>query len=145
MSQEILLTLALIVWLVPLADFVVLIFFHKRLPRSGDWFGTSILFAALALSLTILFTKLNYYHGQTLQATFTWVNFGNVPGIGAMQIDLGLMIDNIAAIMLVVVCIVSSFVHLYLYRLYEGRYTLWPLFCIPWLIFFFNVRYCSHK
>ena len=83
MSQETLLILALIVWLVPLADFAVLIFFHKRLPRSGDWFGTSILFAALALSLTILFTKLNYYHDQTLQATFTWVNFGNVPGIGA--------------------------------------------------------------
>ena len=113
MSQETLLTLALIVWLVPLVDFAVLIFFHKRLPRSGDWFGTLILFAALALSLAILFTKLNYYHDQTLQATFAWVNFGNVPGIGAMQIDLGFMIDNIAAIMLVVVCIVSSLVHLF--------------------------------
>ena len=113
MSQETLLTLALIVWLVPLADFVVLVFFHKRLPRSGDWFGTSILFAALALSLVILVTKLNLYHDQTLQATFTWVNFGNVPGIGAMQIDLGFMIDNVAAIMLVVVCIVSSLVHLF--------------------------------
>jgi NADH-quinone oxidoreductase subunit L len=113
MSQETLLTLALIVWLVPLVDFAVLIFFHKRLPRSGDWFGTSILFGALILSLTILFTKLNYYHDQTLQATFTWVTFGNVPGSGAMQIDLGFMIDNVAAIMLVVVCIVSSLVHLF--------------------------------
>ena len=113
MSQETLLTLALIVWLVPLVDFAVLIFFHKRMPRSGDWFGTTILFAALILSLTILFTKLNYYHDQTLQTTFTWVNFGNVPGNGAMQIDLGFMIDNIAAIMLVVVSIVSSLVHLF--------------------------------
>lgn len=113
MSQETLLTLALIVWLIPLVDFAVLIFFHKRLPRSGDWFGTSILFAALALSIMILFAKLNLYHNQTFQTTFTWVNFGNVPGIGSMQIDLGLMIDNVAAIMLVVVCIVSSLVHLY--------------------------------
>jgi NADH-quinone oxidoreductase subunit L len=113
MSQETLLTLALIVWLAPLVDFAILIFFHKRLPRSGDWFGTSILFAALAISLTILFTKLTYYHDQTLQATFTWVNFGNVPGLGAMHIDLGFMIDNVAAIMLVVVCIVSSLVHLF--------------------------------
>jgi NADH-quinone oxidoreductase subunit L len=113
MSQETLLTLALIVWLVPLADFAVLIFFHKRLPRSGDWFGTSILFAALALSLMILFTKLNLYHDQTLQTSFTWVNFGGVPSLGAMHIDLGIMIDNVAAIMLVVVCIVSSLVHLF--------------------------------
>ena len=64
MSQETLLILALIVWLIPLADFVVLIFLHKRLPRSGDWLGTSVLFAALALALTILFVKLNYYHDQ---------------------------------------------------------------------------------
>ena len=113
MSQETLLALASIVWLIPLVNFAVLIFFHKRLPRSGDWFGTSILFAALALSIMILFAKLNLYHDQTFQTTFTWVNFGNVPGIGSMQIDLGLMIDNVAAIMLVVVCIVSSLVHLY--------------------------------
>jgi NADH-quinone oxidoreductase subunit L len=113
MSQDTLVTLALIVWLVPLVDFAVLIFFHKRLPRSGDWFGTSILFTALALSLMILFTKLNYYHDQTLQATFTWVNFGNVIGIGTTQIDLGVMIDNVSVIMLVVVSIVSSLVHLF--------------------------------
>jgi NADH-quinone oxidoreductase subunit L len=113
MSQETLLILALAVWLIALLDFAVLIFFSKRLPRSGDWFGTSILFVALVLSIVILFTKLNFYHDQTLQAAFTWVNMGNVPGIGLMQIDLGLMIDNISAIMLVVVCIVSSLVHLF--------------------------------
>ena len=113
MSQETLLTLALIVWLAPLAGFAVLIFFHKHLPRSGDWFGTSVLFAALALSLTILVSKLTYFHDQTLHVTFPWVNFGTVPGIGTLRIDLGFMIDNVAAIMLVVVSIVSSLVHLF--------------------------------
>jgi len=113
MSQETLFTLALVVWLVPLLDFAVLIFFHKRLPRSGDWFGTSILFGALILSFVILFTKLNVYHDQTLQTSVTWVDFGSVPGLGPLQINLGIMIDNIAAIMLVVVCIVSSLVHLF--------------------------------
>ncbi len=113
MSQDTILNLTLIVWLIPLVDFAVLSFFNKRLPRSGDWFGTSILFCALTLSLTILFSKLNLYHDQTLQASFTWVNFGNVPSIGPMQIDLGFMIDNVAAIMLVVVCTISSFVHLF--------------------------------
>jgi len=33
--------------------------------------------------------------------------------MGPMQIDLGFMIDNVAAIMLVVVSIVSSLVHLF--------------------------------
>jgi NADH-quinone oxidoreductase subunit L len=113
MTQETLLILALIVWLIPLLDFAILIFFSKRMPRSGDWFGTSILFGALAASLVILFAKLNYYHDQTLQYVFTWVDLGNVPSVGLMKIELGFMVDNIAAIMLVVVCIVSSLVHLF--------------------------------
>ena len=113
MSQETLLTLALIIWLAPLFEFTILIFFHKRLPRSGDWFGTSILFGILALSFVVLITKLNLYNEQTLQATFTWVNFGDVPGIGSLKIDLGIMVDNVAAVMLVIVNLVSALVHLF--------------------------------
>ena len=63
--------------------------------------------------LTILFVKLGTYHDQTLQAAFTWVDFGSVPGIGEIKIELGMMIDNVAALMLVVVCTVSSLVHLF--------------------------------
>jgi NADH-quinone oxidoreductase subunit L len=113
MSQETLFILAALVWLLPLANFILLIFFSKRLPRSGDWFGTSMLFGVLALSVTVLCVKLDAYHDQTLQTVFTWVNFGNVPGVGELKMELGLMIDNVAAIMLVVVSIVSSLVHLY--------------------------------
>lgn len=113
MSPETLLTIALIIWLLPLLDFVVLIFLHKRLPRSGDWFGVSALFATLILAFIVLFTKLNVYHDETLAATFTWIDFGNVPVIGSMKIELGMMIDNITAIMLVVVTLVSSLVHLF--------------------------------
>jgi NADH-quinone oxidoreductase subunit L len=113
MSQETLLTLAAVVWLLPLLDFVVLIFLNKRLPRSGDWVGNSIIFAVLVISFIILFTKLGMYHDQVLQTAFTWVNFGNVPGIGELKLDIGMMIDNVTAIMLVVVSTVSAFVHLY--------------------------------
>ncbi len=113
MPQETLLILAVIVWLLPLLDFIVLILFNKRLPRSGDWIGNSIVFTALILSFTILFVKLGTYHDQVVQTVFTWVNFGSVPGAGELKLDLGLMIDNVTAIMLVVVSIVSAFVHLY--------------------------------
>jgi NADH-quinone oxidoreductase subunit L len=113
MSQETLLILAAIVWLLPLLDFIVLVFLNKRLPRSGDWVSNSIIFAALVISFIILFTKLGPYHDQVLQTAFTWVNFGNVPGIGELKLNIGMMIDNVAAIMLVVVSIVSAFVHLY--------------------------------
>ena len=113
MSQETLITLSLAVLLLPLFNFAVLIFFNRRLPRQGDWLGTFFLFVGLALSAVVLYTKLTAYHDETIQATFTWVNFGNVPGLGQFQWNLGFTLDNLSAIMMVVVNIISSFVHLY--------------------------------
>ena len=102
---------AIDVLILPLAGFVILIFFGKKLPRQGDWLGTGILFIALALSVGILISKLGME--ESLIYSFRWVDFGNVPVIGHLQIDLGIAIDNLAAIMMVVVCIVSSLVHLF--------------------------------
>jgi NADH-quinone oxidoreductase subunit L len=113
MSQETLLTLATWVLFLPLASFVLLIFFSKRLPRQGDWLGTGILFVMLGMAFAILFQKLGAYHDESLKASFTWVDFGNVPGVGPLKISLGIMIDNMTAIMLVVVTIVSALVHLF--------------------------------
>ncbi len=113
MTENTILTLSVVILLLPLLGFTILIFFSKRLPRQGDWLGTGILFVALAISFAILFAKLSSFHNQVLQATFGWVDFGNVPGFGPMRLDLGIMIDNVAAIMLVVVCIVSALVHLF--------------------------------
>ena len=113
MSQELLLTLSLIVLVAPLLGFTLVIFFGKKLPRQGDWLETSIISIALVLSFIILFQKLTHYHDQTLSLNFTWVDFHNVPGIGPMKIVLGFAIDNLAAIMLVVVTLISTVVHFF--------------------------------
>jgi NADH-quinone oxidoreductase subunit L len=113
MSAETILTLATTILVLPLLGFVLLMFFSNRLPRQGDWLETSIVFAGLGLSIVLLFAKLTEYHDETLQAVFTWVSFGHVPGIGPMKLDLGIMVDNLVAIMLVVVNIVSALVHLF--------------------------------
>jgi len=113
MSQEILLTLSLIVLVAPLLGFTIMIFFGKKLPRQGDWLETSIISITLVLSFIILFQKLTHYHDQTLSLNFTWVDFHNVPGIGPMKIVLGFAIDNLAAIMLVVVTLISTLVHIF--------------------------------
>jgi NADH-quinone oxidoreductase subunit L len=124
MSQETLITLSLAVLLLPLFNFVVLIFFNRRLPRQGDWLGTFFLFVGLALSALILYTKLTAYHDETIQTTFTWIKFGNVPGLGQFQWTLGFTIDNLSAVMMVVVNLISSLVHLYSigYMKGDGRY-----------------------
>src|SRR5258706_11409993 len=102
---------AIDILLLPLVAFVILIFFGKKLYRQGDWIGTGIMFVALALSVFVLVNKLGT--NEALVYTMQWVDFGNVPLVGPLQINLGIMVDNLSAIMLVVVCLVSSLVHLF--------------------------------
>ncbi len=112
MVPEVLIRLAIIILILPLLSFLISIFFGKRLPRQSDWLGTSILFVCLALSLFVMYYKLIYFESP-INFTFKWLDFGNVPLLGSLQIHLGIVIDNLSAIMMVVVCIVSSFVHLF--------------------------------
>ncbi len=113
MSHETILQLSVIAYILPLLGFTILIFLNKRLPRQGDLIETGLVFIGLALSAVVLAVKLGSYHDETIQANLTWVNFGNVPGFGPMTLSLGIMIDNLSAIMLLVVYIVSAFVHLF--------------------------------
>src|SRR5512135_3684206 len=111
MAHETLITLALTVLLLPLGGFVLLIFFGKRLPRGGDWLETGSITAALLLSVVILVQKLGVYPHESITMRFPWIDFHSVPGIGPLQIVLGVQIDNLAAIMLVVVTLISTLVH----------------------------------
>ncbi len=113
MTQELLLQLSTAILLLPLLSFLLLIFFGKRLPRQGDTIATSILGVTLLTSLVILIAKLSLFHDELLNYTFTWVDFKNVAGIGPLKLDLGIMIDNVTAIMLVVVTLISFVVHLF--------------------------------
>jgi len=112
LSQVLLIQLSLAVLLLPLGSFLVIIFFGKRLSRQGDWLGTSIMFICLVLSLLIAIVKISYFP-KDLQFTFQWLNFGNVPLVGNVTVSLGIILDNLSVIMMLVVCIVSTFVHLF--------------------------------
>lgn len=113
MTQDLLLSLTITILLIPLASFTLLIFFGKRLPRGGDAIATALLFVVLAMSVTVMITKLISFPNEVIQLSFKWVSFGNVPFIGPFDISLGFVLDNLSAIMLVVVAIVSSLVHLF--------------------------------
>jgi NADH-quinone oxidoreductase subunit L len=111
MTQETLLTLSLVVLLLPLCGFTLMIFFGRKLPRQGDWLETGILSAVLILALIVMVRKLTAFAGETLTLNFTWVDFQNVPGIGPLKFDLGFSIDNLSAIMMAVVALISCLVH----------------------------------
>lgn len=113
MSHETLIYLSLIILLLPLFGFVSTAFFGKRVPKEAAWWETGILFSALVLSFAVLFVKLTAYPDDVIEYSFPWVDFGNVPAIGSLQIQIGVILDNLSAIMMAVVAIVSSLVHLF--------------------------------
>ena len=113
MSQELLINLSIAILLLPLIGFVLMMFFGKKLPRQGDWLETLLITTGLLLSLIVLYQKLMYHHDATLSLNFTWVDFHDVPGIGPLKIVLGFGVDNLAAIMLVVVTLISTLVHFF--------------------------------
>ena len=80
MSDQLLVQLALAIFALPLLSYLALIFIGKRLPRGGDWLGTSLVFLGLAFALTIACTKLGT--PGTIDASFHWIDLGTVPMLG---------------------------------------------------------------
>lgn len=110
-----LIQLSIAVLLLPLLSFVILIFFNRRLPRRGDFIGVGILGTTFALSAYIFWTVIVEHYDPAFRVAwdFTWLDFGNVPGVGPLQVKMGIVIDNLTAIMLAMVTLISFLVHLY--------------------------------
>ncbi|MBM4157581.1 MAG: NADH-quinone oxidoreductase subunit L [Ignavibacteria bacterium] len=110
--MELIFKLSILILLLPLLSFVILIFFGKRIPRKGDWLANFLLFLNLALSFVVLALFLG--EKKPLSFEFNWFT------IGSFNISAGILIDSVSAIMLVVVNIVSSFVHLFSVKYMEN-------------------------
>jgi NADH-quinone oxidoreductase subunit L len=110
-----LIQLSIVVLLLPLLSFVILIFFNRRLPRRGDFIGVGILGTAFGISAYIFWSVIvqTYDPAFRIAWDFTWIDLGNVPGVGPLQIKMGVVIDNLTAIMLAMVTLISLLVHLY--------------------------------
>ena len=103
-----LLAAAIIIWLLPLAAFTIQIFIGKRLPRQGDWVVVGSMFVNLGLALWIFYTVLTAYDPNfRVEYHFDWIQ------LGSQNFPLGFALDNVTAVMLVVVTLVSSLVFLY--------------------------------
>ena len=113
MTQETLIHLSIAIVVLPLFGFVTTVFVGKRMRRQGDWWETGILFAALLLSLVVMIVKLTAFPLDSIEFSFPWADFGDVPLIGPLQIHLGILLDNLSAVMMAVVCLVSALVHLF--------------------------------
>ncbi|MBI5360518.1 MAG: NADH-quinone oxidoreductase subunit L [Planctomycetes bacterium] len=99
----------LLILLCPLAAFVVQIFIGRFLPRKGDWvslaaIGISLLISVACFAQVLIKKDPHFTAGFP---SYQWLT------AGMFTIKMGILFDNITAIMLVVVTLVSFLVHLY--------------------------------
>ena len=125
MTADTLLTLTLIILFLPLFSFALLLAFGTRLPRKGDAIATGLMFLNLGLALAVLFgvyalpeTPAIHGFAQTpIQMNFKWIDFKTTIEVFGntipLQIELGVLIDRLVAIMLVVVTLITALVHLF--------------------------------
>ncbi len=93
----------------PLASFFVNIAIGKRLPRKGDWVSMATIFTTLAMSIAIFAEVFGAYDPDfKYHVVVPWLSVGD-----RFVLNAGILIDNITAVMLVVVTLISSLVHLF--------------------------------
>ena len=124
--------LALVILILPLAGFVIQVFFGKRAPRQGDWIPTLCIFGSFVISCALMFLVLKAPHGVEAQRWYPdlglgWIQTGPAPSgaeaapAGGLRIHFGIRVDNLSAVMLFVVSLVSFFVHLYSWGYMHGE------------------------
>ncbi|MDX5349052.1 MAG: NADH-quinone oxidoreductase subunit L [Hymenobacteraceae bacterium] len=98
---------ALAACLLPLFSFLVLLPFGKKLPRQGDWLAIATTAAAFVLAVAVFLMQWNT---APLQVALPWFAF---PGAAANPPQLSFYLDNLSALMLVVVTFISLLVKVF--------------------------------
>ena len=100
---------AYIIPFLPLLSFFINIAVGKRLPRKGDWLCLGTIAVALAMSIGIFYEVFRAYDPNfRYHVVFPWLTVGD-----RALFNTGILIDNVTAVMLLVVTIVSTLVHLF--------------------------------
>ncbi len=101
---------AYIIPLLPLSSFFINIFVGKRLPRKGDWVSLLTIVTALVMAIGIFYEVIvqGFNPNFSYHVTYPWLTIQD-----RFHVNIGILVDNITAIMLVVVTLVSSLVHLF--------------------------------
>lgn len=103
--------ISLIILLLPLASFVALIFFGKRFNEKSGHIATIIHGIVLAFAVYVLFAKIAAE--GVWDVTVTWIDFHTIVNNIPLKLDIGIMVDNLTAVMMVVVALISFLVHLF--------------------------------
>ncbi len=109
MTQDTLLSLAVFILVFPLTSFIINLLYGKRLGRKSGIIGTAVLGIDLLFACFIAYYKVftDTFPVNYVQTKFEWIN------LGTYKLTVGIGIDNLAALMLLVVTVISFLVHLF--------------------------------
>ncbi len=94
-------------WLIPLfplLSFIFLLLFGRNLKEGSAYIGILATLISLVMSIVVLAERLD---APTLKQTFTWLS------IGGVDLTAGMVINQLNALMLLIVSLVSFLVHMY--------------------------------
>lgn len=96
----------------PLLAYVINAFIGKKLPRQGDWVSILGIFLAFLFSLRIFLDfQTQYSSDYYIHKVFSWMDLSYLDLV--FKVDLGIYIDNLAAIMLLMVTGVATLIHIF--------------------------------
>ncbi|HXH75070.1 MAG TPA: NADH-quinone oxidoreductase subunit L [Bacteriovoracaceae bacterium] len=101
------------IFLSPVIAFVINAFFGRKLPRSGDWLACLSVFISFIFSARIFsdFVFGQYATDFYIHKTFTWFDLSY--GTTIWNVDMGIYLDNMAAVMLLMVSGVAFLIHVF--------------------------------
>lgn len=101
------------IFLAPVIAFVINAFFGRKLPRQGDWLSTISIFVSFIFSARIFsdFVFGKFATDHYVHKVFTWFDLSH--GSYIWKVDMGVYIDNMTAIMLLMVSGVAFLIHLF--------------------------------
>lgn len=94
-------------WLIPvlpLLSFLILVLFGRSLKENSAFIGMFLTFVVLVMSVIVLIER---FTGVDTLAQFTWLS------IGEKTVTMGFVVNQLNALMLVIVSLVSFLVHMY--------------------------------
>ncbi len=97
----------------PLLSFVLVIFNQKQLGEHSYLIATPAIAFSATLSFYVAWTRLGAPSVPAIQWGFDWLHFGTVPEIGSLVIRQNIFLDNMTAILMVVVTAISLLVHIF--------------------------------
>jgi len=111
MTESSLIQLSVVLLFLPLFGFTLTLFFGKKI-KGMFWFENFVIFLGLVGSIVLAYHKLSFFNHE-ITGEFTWIDLKSFSFLGAIKIELGILIDNISVIMLVTVYIISFVVHVF--------------------------------